>query len=185
MNGLQGFWLHCHDHCPALTQTYYFNAETSLMVELWVLLSFRWPPSLKHSLRLSFAAQFSGKVHEDSDYTAVNAVVYWHLDAETHPDGEVVSRIYLIPLCKRRESRITITLKQDIWRAISATWNSFHQTYYTMCTYGRALHSIIILSPIFRIIPSWFKVFPPCSERCPIINLCMHHTRSLSAFSSL
>jgi len=23
--------LHCHDHCPALTQTYYFSAETSLM----------------------------------------------------------------------------------------------------------------------------------------------------------
>jgi len=80
-------------------------------VELWVLLSFRWPQSLKRSLWLSFAAQFSGKAHKDSDYTATNAVMYWHLDAETHPDGEVVSRIYLIPLCKRRESRITITLK--------------------------------------------------------------------------
>ena len=144
MNGLQGFWLHCHDHCPALTQTYYFNAETSLMVELWVLLSFRWPPSPKRSLRLSFAAQFSGKVHEDSDYTAVNAVVYWHLDAETHPDGEVVSRIYLIPLCKRRESRITITLKARYMKSHQCNMKFLSSDiYYVYIWQGSTLYNTI------------------------------------------
>jgi len=48
---------------------------------------------LKCSLRLSLAVQLSRKSHEDSDYTAMITVVQWHLHAETHPGGKVVSAV--------------------------------------------------------------------------------------------
>ena len=35
-----------------------------------------WPPLLERSLRLPVAVPFLGKVHEDSDHTAVIAVVH-------------------------------------------------------------------------------------------------------------
>ena len=37
--------------------------------------------------RLPVAVQPSGKAHEDSDHTAVIAVVQWRLHAETHRAG--------------------------------------------------------------------------------------------------
>ena len=49
-NGLQRFWLHHYDCCHALIQTYYFDAELTLMVELWVHLSSHWPLLLEHLL---------------------------------------------------------------------------------------------------------------------------------------
>ena len=36
----------------------------------------RWPPLLERSLRLPVAVPFLGKAHEDSDNTAVMAVVH-------------------------------------------------------------------------------------------------------------
>ena len=38
-------------------------------------------------LRLPVAVQFYGKAHEDSDHTAVIAVVHWRLHAKTHRAG--------------------------------------------------------------------------------------------------
>ena len=35
-----------------------------------------WPPLLERSLRLPVAVPFLGKAHEDSDHTAVIAVVH-------------------------------------------------------------------------------------------------------------
>ena len=37
--------------------------------------------------RLPVAVPFVGKAHEDSDHTAVIAVVHWRLHAETHRAG--------------------------------------------------------------------------------------------------
>jgi len=50
---------------------------------------------LGRSLPLSLAVQLSEKVHEDSDYTAMIAVVHWCLRAETHPGGEVVCAVII------------------------------------------------------------------------------------------
>ena len=70
----------------------------TLVLELQVYLSSHRPPLLKRSLPLSLAVQLSGKAHEDSDYTALNAFVDWCLHAETHPGGEVVSTLIIIYL---------------------------------------------------------------------------------------
>ena len=61
--------------------------KLTLVVEIWALLSRRWPPLLERSLRLPVAVPFLGKAHEDSDHTAVIAVVHWRLHAETHRAG--------------------------------------------------------------------------------------------------
>ena len=61
--------------------------KLTLVVEIWTLLSRRWPPLLERSLRLPVAVPFLGKAHEDSDHTAVIAVVHWRLHAETHRAG--------------------------------------------------------------------------------------------------
>jgi len=58
-----------------------------LLVELWALLSCHcqapaWTLVGNTALR---------KTHEDSNYTAMIAIMHWHLGAETHPGGEVVS----------------------------------------------------------------------------------------------
>ena len=61
--------------------------KLTLVVEIWTFLSRRWPPLLERSLRLPVAVPFLGKAHEDSDHTAVIAVVHWRLHAETHRAG--------------------------------------------------------------------------------------------------
>ena len=61
--------------------------KLTLVVEIWALLSRRWPPLLERSLRLPVAVPFLGKAHEDSDRMAVIAVVHWRLHAETHRAG--------------------------------------------------------------------------------------------------
>ena len=61
--------------------------KLTLVVEIWTLLSRRWPPLLERSLRLPVAVPFLGKPHEDSDHTVVIAVVHWRLHAETHRAG--------------------------------------------------------------------------------------------------
>ena len=53
--------------------------KLTLVLELWVLLSYGWSPLLKRLIRFSLAVQLSGKAHDNSDYTAMNAVVHWHL----------------------------------------------------------------------------------------------------------
>ena len=57
--------------------------KLTLVVEIWPLLSRHRPPLLKRSLRLPVAVPFIGKAHEDSNHTAVIAVVHWRLHAET------------------------------------------------------------------------------------------------------
>ena len=52
-----------------------------------------WLPLLERSLRLPVAVPFLGKAHEDSDHTAVIAVVHRRLHAKTHRAGEVVSAV--------------------------------------------------------------------------------------------
>ena len=61
--------------------------KLTLVVEIWALLSRRWLPLLERSLRLPVAVPFIGKAHEDSDHTAVIAVIHWRLHAETHRAG--------------------------------------------------------------------------------------------------
>ena len=61
--------------------------KLTLVVEIWALLSRRWPPLLERSLRLPVAVPFLGKAHEDSDHTAVIAVVNWRLHGKTHRAG--------------------------------------------------------------------------------------------------
>ena len=43
-----------------------------------------WLPMLERSLRLPVAVPFLEQAHEDSDHTAVTAVIHWWLHAETH-----------------------------------------------------------------------------------------------------
>ena len=52
------------------------------MVEIEALLSRRWPPLLERSLRLLVAVPFLGKAHENSDHTAVIAVVHGQLEKQ-------------------------------------------------------------------------------------------------------
>ena len=69
--------------------------KLTLVVEIWTLLSRRWPPLLGRSLRLPVAVLFFGKAHEDSDHTALIAVVHWRLHAKTHRAGEVASAVIM------------------------------------------------------------------------------------------
>ena len=75
-------WLYHRDCWRVLTQIYILVLTLTLVQELWVLLPCRRPPLLKHTLQLLLAVQLSGKPHEDSDYTAVNAVAHWRLGAK-------------------------------------------------------------------------------------------------------
>ena len=59
--------------------------KLTLLLELWVLLSSHWLALFKHSLWVSLAIQLSREAHEDSDYTTINAIVYWRLGAELTP----------------------------------------------------------------------------------------------------
>ena len=74
--------LHSRDHYFALTQTYSFGAGvTSAFVFLstaiaWIL-----------------TVQLSRMAHEVSDYSAMNAIVHWHLGAKTPQGGEVVDAV--------------------------------------------------------------------------------------------
>ena len=54
------------------------------------------------------------KAHEDSDYTAMNAVVHWHLGAKTraHPGGKVVSTVIIF-----------VFLMAAIARSTQTTWS--------------------------------------------------------------
>ena len=59
-----------------LKQAYTFGAETHLLLELQVFLSSSWPPLLEHLLQRLLAVQLSGEAHDDSVYTAMNAMVH-------------------------------------------------------------------------------------------------------------
>jgi len=48
--------------------------KLTLMLKLWVFLSSCWLPLSKHLLQLLLD---SGMANKDSDYTAMNAVMYW------------------------------------------------------------------------------------------------------------
>ena len=60
-------------HCPHRT---ILVLKLTFVVEIQALLSCRRPPLLERSLRLPVAVPFLGKAHEDSDHTAVIAVVH-------------------------------------------------------------------------------------------------------------
>ena len=67
------------------------------MVEILPLLLCHWPPLLECSLRLSLAVLPLGKAHEDSDHTAMIAVIH----AETHPcwqSCECCNTFFVFPL---------------------------------------------------------------------------------------
>ena len=59
-------------HCPNRT---ILELKLTLVVEMSAFVS-PWPPLLERSLRLPVAVPFLGKAHEDSDHTAVIAVVH-------------------------------------------------------------------------------------------------------------
>ena len=61
--------------CP-LSSPYNFGAETHLGAGDTSAFVSPWPPLLDRSLRLPVAVLFLGKAHEDSDHTAVIAVVH-------------------------------------------------------------------------------------------------------------
>ena len=65
------------------------------MVKLQARLSCYRPPLLECSLRLPLAVQPLGNAHEDSDHTAMIAVIHGHFHAETHHTGKVVSAVIL------------------------------------------------------------------------------------------
>jgi len=69
-----------------------------LVLELWVLLFSHWLPLLECSLQLLLAEcwQYSSQERTAkilTTYTAMLTTVHWHLHAETHPGGEVVSTV--------------------------------------------------------------------------------------------
>ena len=74
-NGLQRICLHHRDRYRSVTQAYNFCAETHLGGGDTSGFVSPWPPLLERSLRLPVAVPFLGKAHEDSDHTAMIAVV--------------------------------------------------------------------------------------------------------------
>ena len=93
-----------------------------------------WLPLLERSLRLPVAVPFLGKAHEDSDHTAVIAVVYWRLHAKPHRAGEVVSAVavscvLLGPPLLTQLNRSTLTRRRRprarAWssRSMCVNWN--------------------------------------------------------------
>ena len=97
-NGLRRFWLYHHDRCHVLIQTCIFGAETQTHHGAGVRSTFVFcrQPLLEHPTSTSLSVQLSGKAHEDSDYTAMNSIVYWRLSAKTHPSGEIVSTVLFL-----------------------------------------------------------------------------------------
>ena len=70
-----------------------------LVLELWVLLSSHRLPFFKHSLPTFVGSTALRKAHEDSEYTAKNAVMHWHLRrCQNHPGSKVVSAVIIFSL---------------------------------------------------------------------------------------
>ena len=90
--------------------------KLTLVLKLGVLLSSHRSPLLERMLWLPLAIQLSGKNHEDSDYTAMNAVM--HLDAKTHPSGEVVSVVIIFCLLPATTACST----QTAWSSCNVRW---------------------------------------------------------------
>ena len=86
-NGLQRFWLHRRDRYDAVTQNQNNCEETHLGGGDMNAFVSPLAAIARALLRLLVAVPFYGKAHEDSDHTAVIAVVHWRLHAKTHRAG--------------------------------------------------------------------------------------------------
>ena len=76
------FWLHSRDHSRALTQMYNFGAETPLSAGVMSAFVFSMA-AIVQALASTFVGSTAlRKAHEDSEYTAMNAVMHWHLGAK-------------------------------------------------------------------------------------------------------
>ena len=77
---LKTSWL---QHCdPSCVLVLILVLKLTLIVEVWVLLSTRWPPLLQHpASRFVDGIQLSGMSHRDSDYTAMIVILHWRLHA--------------------------------------------------------------------------------------------------------
>ena len=110
--------------------------KLTLVVELWVLLYSRWPPSLKRPASTFVGSTALRKAYEDSDYTAVIAFVHWQLCTKTHPGGDGVCAVIifvsfwlpLLTLFKQHGRHVSCVLIGMRCRlTIYVIWASFEQ----------------------------------------------------------
>ena len=82
MSYKDSIWLCHNDRWLALTQKYIFGADTYLGIGVMSAFVFQ-----SNSIAWAHTSTFvdSAALGKDSDYTAMNAIMHWHLGVKTHP----------------------------------------------------------------------------------------------------